>query len=292
MPSLLRRCRAALRAPVNEVAFALRSALAWSRGDAVLPREDPAGLYAWLPADARAAARQHADELGRRHDLAALAARSTCAVFAHNLDLLDRLEALTRGVAPPDAGDGPLRALDVGSGDFHYATALQRFLAGPCSAGRPVELVGVELDGHGIYRDGHSRADHARAHAALAGPGVSFVVGDVARLALPPQHVVTLLFPFVSAYPLLQWGLPLSRFRPRRLLRAAVAALRPGGWLVVANQTEAEFARLGALLADQPVERVRRGSFASGTVPDAARTAARIGSLWRRLGPAIDTAVR
>jgi SAM-dependent methyltransferase len=208
-------------------------------------------------------------------------------VFTANLALLDRLDALGAAEMLPGDGTGPLRALDVGSGDFHYATALQRFLSrhgdGPA---RAVELLGCEVDGHGIYRDGHSRADHARAHAALAAEAqgsVQYVVGDAARLRLPPQDVVTLFFPFLSIYPLLQWGLPLSRWRPRRLLRRVVMALRPGGWLVVSNQTAAEFDRLRSLLVGQPVELVRQVTFASDLVPRAERTADRTGSLWRRL---------
>lgn len=282
MTSVLRRCAAALRAPTNELAFALRSRLRWSRGTATLPHEDKGAWLRGLPP----VERSRAERLPYRYGLDALWQRSTVAVFAGNLALLDRLEALTAELPLP-FGDGPLGALDIGSGDFHYATALQRFLSRHGGGMRAVELTGCEVDGHGVYRDGHSRADHARAHAALAGEAegrVQFVVADAARLQLPPQDVVTMLYPFLSVYPLLQWGLPLSRWRPRRLLRHAVRALRPGGWLVVANQTAAEFGRLRALLAREPVELVRHVSFATDLVPGAARTADRVGSLWRHMG--------
>ncbi|MBX3463726.1 MAG: hypothetical protein KF830_11175 [Planctomycetes bacterium] len=281
MPAWWRSCAALLRAPANELAFALRAGFAWSRGAAVLPHEPKPG-----PGREPVAGSDGATERMRRYDLAALWARSTQAVFAKNLALLANLERLTAGV---DLGLGPdaVRALDAGSGDFHYATALQRFLSRH-GAQRPraVELLGCEIDGHGIYRDGHSRADHARAHAALADepPGaVRYAVADAARLTLPPQDVVTLFFPFLTVYPLLQWGLPLSRWRPRRLLRRLVAALRPGGWLLVANQTAAEYERLGALLADLPMVRERAVPFASELVPEPERTVGQIGSLWRRL---------
>ncbi|MBL9076607.1 MAG: hypothetical protein JNL08_03835 [Planctomycetes bacterium] len=284
MPSLLRRCVAAVRIPANELAFAVRAGVAWSRGPATLPHEDKSGLFAWLPADAAAAAHRRAARLERQYDLAALRAQSTNAVYAHNLALLEGLERLADGAVWPVPPGAPLRALDVGSGDFHYATALQRWLARGDGARRAAALHGVELDGHGVYRDGHSRADHARAHAALAAAAapVQFTVGDAARLRLPAHDVVTAFHPFLTVYPLLQWGLPLSRFRPRRLLRALVAAVRPGGWLVVANQTATEFDRLRALLAGQPVELLRRVPLGSDLVPAAERTAGRVGSLWRR----------
>ncbi len=300
MPSLWRRCAAALRAPANELAFVVRSQVAWSRGAPALPHEAKAGWCAFLPAGERAHAERRAARLVQRYRLDALQQQSTVPVFAANLALLEQLERLGAGLPLPGAVGATLRALDVGSGDFHYATALQRFLSRhDTTLLRPVLLLGCELDGHGVYRDGHSRADHARAHAALAAepldaagpPGsVQFVVADAARLQLPPQDVVTLFFPFLSVYPLLQWGLPVSRFGPRRLLRRAVAALRPGGWLLVSNQTTAEFARLRTLLEGQPIELVRQMPFATDLVPQAARTADRVGSLWRRLavqpGPA------
>lgn len=288
MPSLLARCAALLRAPANEIAFAVRTRVAWSRGTPILPDEDKSGLFAALPAASRVANERRIAAIVQRFDLAALQARSTIAVWTSNLALLDHLDTLAAGVSLPLSADGAVRAADVGSGDFHYATALQRFLAQHATdTARTVVLRGFEIDGHGVYRDGHSRADHARAHAALASRGsglVRYEVTDVLRVNLPEQDVVTLFYPFVFSYPLLRWGLPLSRFRPRRLLHRAVAMLRPGGLLVVASQTDTEFARLRTLLADAPVELVRSGSFATDLGPAAERTRHRIGSLWRKRG--------
>ncbi len=256
MASLLRRCLTLLRAPGNEVGFAVRSRLRWSRGAPGAPR-------------------------------AATADR----IRAANVALRDRLAALASGDVPPCGSDGVLRAIDVGCGDFHYAPALAEWLARHAGGPRDVVLRGIEVDGFGVYRDGHSRADHARAHAAAAGSSgavVRFEVADFTRVRWPEQDVVTMFYPFLSVYPTLRWGLPLSRLRPRRLVAAAVAAVRPGGWLVVANQTGDEFGRLVRLLADQPVDLVRRTSFATERVPFAVCTADRVGSLWRRRSGATD----
>lgn len=284
---MLERGLALLRAPGNELSFAVRAALRWSRGDAVLANEGKADVFADRPTAARRDLEARAAALTRRFDLAALRDRSTVVAWTANLALLENLERLGAGRVVPTSADGLVRAIDIGAGDFHYATALHRWLA--ADGARPprgVVLRGLEVDGHGIYRDGHSRADHARAHAALAarsGDVVRYEVADATRLRLPGQDVVTMLFPFLAAYPVLRWGLPLSRFRPRRVVRAAVAALRPGGWLVVANQTGDEFARLRDLLRGAPVELQCTAPFASDIVPWAARTADRIGSLWRRI---------
>ncbi|MCA8977031.1 MAG: class I SAM-dependent methyltransferase [Planctomycetes bacterium] len=263
---------------MNELAFALRSRLRWSRGRPAPAGEPKENLFDWLDGATRDAAADRAVTLETRHELGALRAASSRLVYAENLALLDGLEALSGGQVWPSR-DHELRAIDIGSGSFQYATALQRWLAG---RGRRVRLRGIEIDGHGIYRDGHSRADHATANAALAGPGVSFEVADFARLEVPPQDVVTMFYPFLSAFSLLRWGSPLSHLQPRRLLRRAVAGVRPGGWLLVANQTELEFERLAGVLAELPVTLLARRSFATDLVPYRARTTGRIGSLWRR----------
>ncbi|HEX5053219.1 MAG TPA: hypothetical protein VFZ65_15700 [Planctomycetota bacterium] len=289
MASLLRHCVTLLRVPGNELAFALRSRVGWSRGEARLPHEDKRGLFDFAPAASRRALQAAAARLEREHGLGDLRACSTRSVHAANLALLECLARLAPGDSAPAGPDGVVRAVDVGSGDFHYATALHRWLAGGAAAGREVVLRGFEVDGFGVYRDGHSRTDHARAHARLAARSaagrsvVSYEVADFTRLCLPAQDVVVMLFPFLSAHALLRWGLPLSKLRPRRLVSRAVAALRPGGWLVVANQTGAESARLQHLLRSEPVALEARTSWASDLVPDREHTLDRVGSLWRRL---------
>jgi len=289
VPSLLAQSLYWLRAPANELAFAVRSRLRRQRGPATLPQESKPRVWPWLQHDP--AAQRLVRELEQLYDLQALRARSTLLVYAENLALLERLEALASSLPPTLAGTSTLQAVDVGAGAFQYATGLHRWLqrlARSQPAGitplPEVRLRGIELDGYRLYRDGHSRADHAVSHAALAGAGVQYEVADFRRLAVPPQDVVTLLYPFLSTYPVLQWGAPLSQLRPGGLLERAVAALRPGGWLVVANQTEAEWERLAKLLADTPVALQRRLEFATPLVPYAERTAGRVGSLWRREG--------
>lgn len=282
MPSLVRTATALLRAPANSVAFLLRSRLRWSRGPARLPNEAKQDLFAHLPADRQRCAEQRRRELCCRYDLVPLERQSSRLCYAENLMVLELLERLLAGAALQAADPAALLATDVGSGAFQYATGLHQGLRWHSGA-RQVVLRGVEIDGHGVYRDGHARVDHARAHAALAGNTVHYHVADFTVLRLPPQDVVTLLFPFVSLDPLLRWGLPLGLFRPRRLLRRAVAALRPGGLLLVVNQTAAEAARLPGLLRGQPVVVEHTARLDSELVPYAARTADRVGTRLRRV---------
>jgi len=283
MATALGRTLAWLRVPANQVGFALRSRRR-RRREVVLRSEAKDELFAHLEGDERLAAVRLEAVLASRYDLQPLAAQSTRAVYADNLALLANMERLCAGVTPAADASGVMRAVDVGSADFRYATALQRFFVHhAATAARTVDLLGVEIDGYGVYRDRHVRADHGRAHARLAGPGVRYQVGDFTRLELTPQHAITLLFPFLSFYPLLRWGSPVTHYRPARLLGRAAQALVPGGWLLVVNQTAAEFARLAALLRRLPLQLVQQTSFRSPLVPYAERTADRRGSLWRRL---------
>lgn len=293
MPSVLQNGFALLRAPAIEIGFALRSMLRWSRGAPVLAQTSNTETFAWAESGRRAEFLARAGDLLARYDLGHLDETADPAVRSGNLARLEQLEALARGLSVPYGPDSVVRAADFGCGDFHYAAALVQWLArfglakgehsGVCP--RQVVLRGFELDGHGIYRDGHSRADHARARAAAASNGsamVRFEVADAAFVKLPEQDVVSLFFPFLTAYASLSWGAPLSRLRPRRLLERAVLSLRPGGWLVVANQTPREHVLLTRYLAKMPVVRIARVPFATDLVPDAERTESQVGSLWLR----------
>jgi SAM-dependent methyltransferase len=254
-----------------------------------LANEDKGELFAFLPPAERAAAERRAQHWRRWPELQRLAGHSSRTTWLDALARLDGLERLVAAHELPIGDDGAVRALDVGCGDFRYATALAAFFARQGrrngQAPRRVVLRGIELDGHGVYRDGHARADHAAAHAELASAGsseVHFQVADFARRQWPEQDVVTMFFPFLSAHACLQWGVPLSRLRPRRLVARAVAAVRPGGWLLVVDQTPAEHARLSQLLAGQPVQLLATVGFASGLVPWAERTQGQVATLWQR----------
>ncbi|MBL8752945.1 MAG: hypothetical protein JNK15_06545 [Planctomycetes bacterium] len=289
MPSLLSLGWSWLRAPANELAFALRAAVRPSGRRLPLPHEDKAHCFAHLSPAAAEAAAATARALTERFALQPLAAASTRAAFAGNLQHLAGLEALARGHAMPLGPDGVVRATDAGCGDFHYATALQRWLAWhETTAPRAVALRGIELDGWVPHRDGSRRGGRARAHAALAMQGstmatVAFQAADFTGVRLPPQDVVTMFFPFLTAGPCVRWGAPWSRLRPRRFVHRAVASVRPGGWLVAVDQTDAEFARLQGLLAGQPVQLLATQSWACDLVPWYPATADQVGSLWLRL---------
>jgi SAM-dependent methyltransferase len=285
MATLVKKSLTLLRAPRNQLAFAVRSRLRWSRGQVTLDDEAKDDLFGWLSGAERTRAVVREQELRQRYQLEELHAHSTALHYCENIAMLESLEGMCRGLGLPVSVDGAVRAVDIGCGAFQYATALHRFLRhhGADSA-REVVLRGIEIDGHGVYRDGHTRLDHARAHARLASASAHAQVGDFTSVPLPEQDVLTMWYPFVSRYALLEWGLPLSTFRPRQLFDRACSVLRPGGMLLMANQTAREFAEVRRLCRDLPLECVVERGIATDLVPYAERTADRVGSVWRRIG--------
>jgi hypothetical protein len=144
------------------------------------------------------------------------------------LDILDRTWA-DSGLPRPAGGV----VCDVGSASFWYAAALHAFF-------RPRELVGVEVEGHRLFKDGRSRIDYAAGYVAQI-PGARFLQADYADCELPAD-VITAWFPFVTATALLAWRLPLSMLTPERLFTRIYLNLRSRGLLVLVNHGAAEAA--------------------------------------------------
>jgi hypothetical protein len=310
------------RVPGNAFSFWIRQSLRWSRGAPTLPHEPKENLFAYLAADgadgnpspetpagagAAATAEKHERELRSRYRLAPLAEASTRALYRKNLYLLDILEQACEGLPIPalkagpdevadatgihaganvECGGGTLTALDVGSQDWHYVFALERWLRyANASDGRMVALKGVEVDGYGIYPDFRSRKDYAQAYLAQSGNAdVTYEVGDFLKTCGGGYDVMTWFYPFMTRHHLLLWGLPLRFFRPVGLLEKAVALIKPGGWMLVFTHTLREHALFLELGKAVPgFELAREGRVKSRLVDFYAEVADRRYSVWRRI---------
>lgn len=237
-----------LKVPLNAVLFPLRRALRISRGPYTLRNEAKEALFDYLGPEARAAAEARERELRERFDLAAAhgcSARDDYREVLYHLDVLDGLGALPPIAAAEDGST--VRAIDVGSKDFRYALAIERWLR--VRTGARVLLTGVELDGNGLYRSLHARRDRAEAFCRAVGSHVRYVVEDFLAFRSEPVEVVTAFFPFVLPYSLVAWGLPLAHFAPERFFERYRELLVPGGLLLVANHTSEESARTLELVA-------------------------------------------
>jgi SAM-dependent methyltransferase len=221
-------------APVNALAFAVRKKLAWTRGPVVHANESKDGLFR--------GGRERT--LRKRYELGPLHAASSVYAYRENLYVLDVLDGTT--LEKRDR----IRALDVGSQDFRYAFGLARWLG---RFAEDVALTGIELEGHRIYDDLHSRKEHAEAFASeVDGATVDYRVADfLAFEAMPASiDVISFFFPFVLEYALVRWGLPRRFFSPKRMFDKAYSLLRPGGTVIVMNHTSAERERQLELLRE------------------------------------------
>lgn len=232
-----------VKAPFNRAAFALRKLVRLPLRHVAEQNEPKQQLFSFLSSEEKRTAEEREATLRRRYDLATLHGASSQNTYRENLyclDVLDRVRELVKA-RTASREEAPLLALDVGSMDFRYAVALERWLR--TFTKQSILLTGIELDGHVIYRDLTTRRDHGHAHARKACSTLADVRYDVANFverADRNQDVVFFWFPFVLRYALLRWGLPLGMFQPTKMFERARDALKPGGLLVVVNHTEEE----------------------------------------------------
>lgn len=202
--------------------FGVSQKIRWSRGPI---REVPAGRLPPLSheQEGRIAALQRRYGVHFESNLSA----STSMNNYEYLDILDRAWDGSRMPKPPGGGV----ACDVGCASFWYAGALQAFFS-------PREIIGIEIEGHRLFRDGRSRIDYARGYLADL-PQSRFIVSDYRSVNLPAD-IITNWFPFVGPAAILAWRMPLSLLAPEEVLRRVFHNLRPGGTFVMVNHGEEE----------------------------------------------------
>ena len=158
------------------------------------------------------------------------------------LDLLDRGWSSV-GLGRPAGGV----LCDIGCASFWYAATLEAFF-------QPRRLVGVEVEGHRLLRDGRARIDYAAGYLARL-PNAQFVVADYTRYSEPAEFI-TAWFPFLTATAILAWRLPLSLLAPQRLFNRIQHNLRPGGLFFMVNHGTGEAALAERLCVAAKLRRV------------------------------------
>jgi hypothetical protein len=107
----------------------------------------------------------------------------------------------------PSIGKQYRHVIDIGCKNWSYLRALADFFPN-------AELTGIELDGLRRYFNLYRRIDyaHAQAHAIReSGRVVEVKLGDFREVSfsgLKSPVLFCFLFPFVTEYPCLRWGLP------------------------------------------------------------------------------------
>ena len=222
------------RIPGNAFSFWVRRMLRWSRGKPKLRQESKDGLFAYLQ-EGHSEAEERAAALHARYQLEPLARLSTTSLYRKNLYLLDTLEKATQDLPLPFCDTRIVKALDVGSQDWYYVFALERWLQWHNRKNaEPFELTGIELDGYEIYADFHSRRDYAQTYVEQTGnPKVHYEIGDFLEPREGEFDIIFVFYPLLIRYQLLLWGLPLRYFAPKSILSQAASLTLSGGWLVV-----------------------------------------------------------
>jgi hypothetical protein len=214
--------------------------LRFRRGGPVLTAEPKADLFP-------AAIAPEAERLVAAYGLEGWRERAGRRDFAASLFYVQMLERAfsEAGVTLPD----PLTVLDAGCSDWFYAPALHGLLRRwRASAPRALTFEGIELDAYRLYDDMHSRHDWASAYIEGL-EGVTYRAMDVRRYDRPVE-LALMLYPFLFPSDHRRWGLPRRLLRPGDVLAHVAGCVRDGGWLVIANQGEAERERQHALLAE------------------------------------------
>jgi hypothetical protein len=170
------------------------------------------------------------------------------ATSVNNYEYLDMLDRAWASSGTPRPAGGVL--CDVGCASFWYAAALHAFF-------RPRRLIGVEVEGHRLFRDGRARIDYA--------------VGYVAQV---PTAI-------------LAWRLPLALLQPQRLFRQIHHNLGPNGLFVMVNHGPAEAALAVDLCNAVGLELVWRWMQRDDHAPawPERRASPPVISCWRQGGP-------
>jgi len=155
--------------------------------------------------------------------------RMSNATSVNNYEYLDILDRGWRSLGLSRPAGGVL--CDIGCASFWYAATLQAFF-------RPDRMVGVEVEGHRLFRDGRTRIDYAAGYLAEL-PTARFVVADYTRIQ-EPADVITAWFPFLTPAAILAWRLPLALLAPDRLFRQIRRNLRPDGLYFMVNHGSRE----------------------------------------------------
>jgi hypothetical protein len=175
--------------------------------------------------------------------------RMSVATSANNYEYLDILDRGWSGTGLERPTGGVL--WDIGCASFWYAATLQAFF-------RPGRMVGVDVEGHRLFRDGRTRIDYAAGY--LAGiPTARFVVADYTAIQ-EPADVITSWFPFLTPAAILAWRLPLTLLAPESMFRQIKHNLRPQGVYFMANHGLEEAALAERLCAAAGLRFVARWS--------------------------------
>lgn len=168
-----------------------------------------------------------------------------------------------------------IRALDVGAKNFFLGPVIERLFY---EKQLEVEIHGIEIDAYRRNLSFRSRLDYAEYFCTRIARG-QFHAMDFLKWE-EPADVIFLLNPFVTAEPLLRWGLPIHHLQPEKLLaKCREVLMRREGFLITSHPTENEQRVFATLAAKYGFEKVSDNNWSPKK--DSIQKQARLGSVWR-----------
>lgn len=171
----------------------------------------------------------------KKYNLHYLKENSTCRNYLENLATIEILENSCDDAVQDFR---TVKILDIGSKNWFYAAGEWSFFKYH-NGEKEIFLDGIEIDAFRLYSDFHTRYDYAQYYIKNL-ENTRYIAEDFLKHNENYDFIVW-FFPFVTEFPLQEWGLPLSRFKPLEMLQHAYDSLNSGGKIFIINQDENEY---------------------------------------------------
>jgi hypothetical protein len=171
-----------------------------------------------------------------KYNLNYLKNNSTQRNYLENLATIELLEKVmdNEGFL---TSESTIKILDIGSKNWFYAAGEWSFFKS--NINKEIYLDGIEIDAFRVYSDFHTRWDYANFYIKNL-KNTRYIAGDFLKHNEKYDYILW-FFPFVTEFPLQEWGLPLSKFKPLEMLRHAYGCLNSDGKILIVNQDEKEY---------------------------------------------------
>lgn len=140
----------------------------------------------------------------------------------------------------------PLVVSDIGARNFVFGPVIDETLE---KKGYEAVIHGIEIDAHRMLWGFHSRADFGNYYAKKMRAG-HFHACDFLKWH-QPTDLALLLNPFVSKEPLLSWGLPISKLKPKALFEHVMKTLKPKKGIMILSCPSPEELQIAKQLAHE-----------------------------------------
>ena len=212
-----------------------------------------------------------------KYNLYALKENSTRRNYLENLATIELLESclyvtptpfpppsregdskIAGGEAPRTPDNNIVKILDIGSKNWFYACGEWSFFK-YSNGEKEIFLDGIEIDAFRVYLDFHTRWDYAQFYIKNLSNS-RYLAKDFLKHYEKYDYIIW-FFPFVTEFPLQEWGLPLSTFKPLEMLQHAYDSLNDGGKILIVNQDEKEYSIQEDLLKKLNLPYEKKGDF-------------------------------